>query len=374
MLQQRPIKIDARTAICLCIVACIAACGTDQAGNVNDAGAEQVFHWKLVTAWPPNLPVNQEVVTEFAEDIASMSRGQMTIQVYAGGELIPSLEVFDAVSNGTAVQMGHSASYYWAGKVPAAQYMSAVPFGLTARGMLAWMYGGDGLALWRELYAPFDLVPFPMGNTGTQMGGWFNKRVDSVADLKGLKMRIPGLGGKALAKAGGNPVLLSGGEVYTSLERGNIDATEWVGPLHDVRFGLDRAAQYYYYPGWHEPSTQLELIVNKRAWESLPEHLQRIIERAAAAAGVDLHSRMEAENARVFEELRESGHVEMVPFPQEVLAALHASAGEALDAEAQKDAKFREVRENYQAFRKTFEAWDEITEGAYRQFYNRARD
>ncbi|HJP36312.1 MAG TPA: ABC transporter substrate-binding protein, partial [Gammaproteobacteria bacterium] len=155
---------------------------------------------------------------------------------------------------------------------------------------------------------------------------------------------------------------------------GNIDATEWVGPLHDVRFGLDRAAQYYYYPGWHEPSTQLELIVNKRAWESLPEHLQRIIERAAAAAGVDLHSRMEAENARVFEELRESGHVEMVPFPQEVLAALHASAGEALDAEAQKDAKFREVRENYQAFRKTFEAWDEITEGAYRQFYNRARD
>ena len=347
---------------------------SDEADQVHDTASakDQKYNWKLVTAWPPNLPVNHDVVTAFAADVESMSRGQMSIQVFAGGELIPALEVFNAVSNGKTVQMGHGAAYYWAGKVPAAQYMSAVPFGLTARGMTAWIYGGDGLKLWRELYAPFDLVPFPMGNTGTQMGGWFNKRVESVADLVGLKMRIPGLGGKSLAEAGGNPILLAGGEVYTQLERGNIDATEWVGPLHDVRFGLDRAAKFYYYPGWHEPSTQLELIVNKTAWDPLPKHLQQIIEKAATAAGVALHARMEVENAKTYAALRESGHVELVQFPQEVLATLHASATRALDAEAVKDDGFRKVRDNYETFRTLFDAWDGVTEDAYRQYFTRA--
>ncbi len=350
-----------------------AGCGSDPDDDSIDRAAEQKFNWKLVTAWPPNLPVTHDAVVQFASDVETMSRGQMTIRVYAGGELIPALEVFDAVSNGTTVQMGHSASYYWAGKVPAAQYMSAVPFGLTARGMIAWLYGGDGLKLWREIYAPFDLVPIPMGNTGTQMGGWFNKRVDSPADLEGLKMRIPGLGGKVLAMAGGNPILLSGGEVYTALERGNIDATEWVGPLHDIRFGLDRAAKYYYYPGWQEPSTQLELMINKRAWETLPEHLQVIIETAAMAAGVVLHGRMEAENAKAYGKIRDSGHVEMVEFPHDVLAALYAATRQALDAESEKDENFLHVRENYEAFQENFELWDDITEDAYRQFLNRIK-
>jgi len=362
-----------RALVILCACAALSGCGGDSDSGQTGSATDETYRWKLVTAWPPNLPVNHEVVAEFAESIEVMSRGQMTIQVYAGGELIPPLEVFDAVSNGTTVQMGHAAAYYWAGKVPAAQYMSAVPFGLTARGMVAWLHGGDGLKLWRELYAPFDLVPFPMGNTGTQMGGWFNKRVESVADLNGLKMRIPGLGGKALAKAGGNPVLLSGGDVYTALERGNIDATEWVGPLHDVRFGLDRAAKYYYYPGWHEPSTQLELIVNKRAYDALPEHLRLIIDTAATAAGVAFHSRMEAANARTYAELLAKGQVEMVEFPHEVLGALHDAATEALDEEADRDPKFREVRDNYEAFRATFDAWDDITEDAYRRYLNQAQ-
>ena len=361
-------------ALVASMVIALGGCGTEPGNAVDGAAPDQKFNWKLVTAWPPNLPVIHEVVEKFARDVERMTRGQLTIQVYAGGELIPALEVFDAVADGKTVQMGHSAAYYWAGKVPAAQYMSAVPFGLGSRGMTAWLHGGDGLRLWRELYAPFDLVPIPMGNTGTQMGGWFNKRVDSAADLTGLKMRIPGLGGKALAKAGGNPVLLSGGEVYTALERGTIDATEWVGPLHDVRFGLDRAAKYYYYPGWQEPSAQLELIVNKTAWESLPEHLQLIINSAAIAAGVDLHSRMEVGNAQAYAKLRESGHVEMVEFPQDVLEALHASTKEALNEEANKDAKFREVSENYEAFRGVFDRWDDITENAYRQYLNRAKN
>jgi len=354
-----------------CVLA-FAGCSSDPGQGEGSVVQDQQFNWKLVSAWPPNLPVIDGAVKDFAREVGIMSRGQLTVQVYAGGELIPPFEVFNAVSSGKTVQMGHSAAYYWAGKVPAAQYMSAVPFGLGARGMVAWLHGGDGLKLWRELYAPFDLVPIPMGNTGTQMGGWFNKRVDSAEDLEGLKMRIPGLGGKALAKAGGNPVLMSGGDVYTALERGTIDATEWVGPLHDVRLGFDRAAKYYYYPGWQEPSAQLELIVNKTAWETLPEHLQRIIYNAAIATGVDLYSRMEVGNAKAYAELLESGDVETIEFPQDVLAALHQSANAALAEEASKNEKFREVSENYESFRKLFDAWDAITENAYRQYFNRA--
>ena len=349
----------------------LAACsgGGDGQATPGGANAGQKFRWKLVTAWPPNLPVNHEGVAKFAKDVEVMSGGQMTIQVFAAGELVPALQVFDAVSQGT-VEMGHSAAYYWAGKLPAAQFMTAVPFGMNARGMWAWLYGESGLDLWRELYAPFNLVPFPMGNTGTQMGGWFNKKIESSADLDGLKMRIPGLGGKALANAGGNPILLSGGEVYTALERGNIDATEWVGPLHDVRFGLDRAAKYYYFPGWHEPSTQLELIVNKQKWDALPANLQAIIDAAATSAGVYIYSKMEVGNAQTYAKLRESGHVEVIPFPEDVLAALHENAKKALDAEAEGDEKFIQTRAAYEAFRKQFDAWDDITEDAYRQFLN----
>lgn len=358
--------------ICLLFfVLALPGCGKGGGDNqaVGDASQSQQYKWKLVTAWPPNLPVNHEGVEKFAEDVETMSRGQMTIQVYAAGELVPALQVFDAVSQGT-VEMGHAAAYYWAGKLPAAQFMTAVPFGLTARGMWAWLYGEEGLDIWRELYAPFNLVPFPMGNTGTQMGGWFNKKITSAADLEGLKMRIPGLGGKALANAGGNPILLSGGEVYTALERGNIDATEWVGPLHDVRFGLDRAAKYYYYPGWHEPSTQLELIVNKQKWEGLPDHLKTIIDNAATAAGVFIYSRMEVGNAQAFAKLKESGHIDVLPFPQDVLTALHTNAIKALDEEAEGDELFIRTRKAYEVFKKKFDAWDDITEDAYRQFLN----
>ncbi len=206
----------------------LSGCGgaTDDATGAAD---ERRFRWKLVTAWPPNLPINHDAVVRFAEDVETMSRGRLQIQVFAGGELIPALQAFDAVSQGS-VEMAHTASYYWAGKVPAAQFLTVVPFGMTQKGAWAWIYGGEGLDLWRDLYEPFGVIPFPMGNTGIQMGGWFNKKIERVEDLQGLKMRIPGLGGKVLAKAGGNPVLLAAAEIYTALERGTIDATEWVGP------------------------------------------------------------------------------------------------------------------------------------------------
>ena len=249
-------------------------------------------------------------------------------------------------------------------RVPAAQFMAAVPFGMTQKGMWAWLYGGDGLALWREIYAPFGVVPLPMGNSGTQMGGWFNRRIDSIADLEGLKMRIPGLGGKVLAKAGGNPVLLSAAEIYTALERGTIDATEWVGPLHDVRFGLDRAAKYYYYPGWQEPGATLEAIVNKEAWEALPEDLQKIVETACLAASHTMLAEINARNAEALRELQEEHGVEVLPFPDDVLSELRAASDEVITELAERDEFAARVWESYRPFRDTMAANTRIGDAA----------
>jgi TRAP-type mannitol/chloroaromatic compound transport system substrate-binding protein len=274
------------------------------------------------------------------------------------------LQAFDAVSQGT-VEMGHGAAYYWAGKVPAAQFMSAVPFGMTAKGMNAWLYKGGGLELWRELYEPFNLVPFPAGNSGVQMGGWFNKKIESVDDLKGLKMRIPGLGGKVLAKAGGTPILLAGGELYTALERGTIDATEWVGPFHDKRLGLYRAAKYYYYPGWHEPGTTLEFIINSKAWAELPEDLQKIVEIATHSINQQIYIEFEAFNIKALRELKEEHNVEVLAFPPEVLKKLKRLTIEALDEETAKSAPFKKVYEAYKKFQTDNAAWNAISDDAY---------
>ncbi len=336
--------------------------GLASAPAVQAAGKR--WRWKLVTTWPPNFPIFQDGVKHFARQIRRMSERRLTIQVFAGGELIPPLQTFEAVSQGS-VEMGHGAAYYWAGKIPAAQFFTAVPFGLNAQGMNAWFYGGGGLELWREVYAPHQLVPFPMGNTGVQMGGWFRKEINSLADLKGLKMRIPGLGGKVIAKAGVNPVLLAGGEIYTALERGTIDATEWVGPYHDLRLGLYRAAKNYYYPGWHEPGPTLELIINKAAWEGLPKDLQLLVENAAMATNLWMLSEFEARNLEALQTLKEKYRVQVRAFPDEVLHALHGFTRQTLEEEGAKDAVFKRVHERYRTFQDTHDAWSAISESAY---------
>jgi TRAP-type mannitol/chloroaromatic compound transport system substrate-binding protein len=324
----------------------------------------KIYNWKMVTTWSPNFPVFQEGVEMFAQDLAIMSNNRLKVQVFAGGELVPALQTFDAVAQGT-VQMGHGAAYYWSGKVPAAQFMSAVPYGLTASGMNAWFYQAGGLELWREMYQPFNVVPYPAGNTGVQMGGWFNKKIESVADLRGLKMRIPGLGGKVLAKAGGTPVLLAGGEIYTALERGTIDAVEWVGPFHDERLGLYRAARYYYYPGWHEPGTTLELIVNKQALESLPADLQKIIEISAMALNQWMYAQFEGLNIQSLRNLAAKPNVEILPFPQEVLSELRRLTLETLAEEAAKDPKFDKIYQAFTAFQADHDAWVKVADRAY---------
>ncbi len=324
------------------------------------------FAWKMVTTWPPNFPIFQEGAQLFAENIALMSQDRLKITVFAEKELIPALQVFDAVSAGT-IQMGHGSAYYWAGKIPAAQFMSAVPFGMTAKGVNAWLYEGGGLELWRKIYQPFNLVPFPAGNSGVQMGGWFNKRINTVQDLQGLKMRIPGLGGKVLAKAGGSPILLAGGEVYSALERGVIDATEWVGPFHDERLGLHQIARYYYYPGWHEPGTVLELIINKSAWESLPKDLQRIVEISAQALNQWMYTKFEVQNMQTLQKLKQQSQIEILPFPDEVLQELHRLTQETLAETAAQDPIFKEIYEAFRAFQAQNASWDAIADEAYHQ-------
>ena len=258
----------------LAVAAGLGACAQETSNCEGEAtSANQAFEWSCVTSWPPKFPGLGMAPENLASRLAAATNGRLQIKVYGGGELVPALEVFDAVSRGT-VEMGHSASYYHKGKVDAAQFFATIPFGMTNTEMNGWLYYGGGLELWHELYEPFNLVPFPTGNTGVQMGGWFNKEINSVDDLKGLKMRIPGLGGEVIKRAGGTPVTLPGAEIFTALQTGAIDATEWVGPYNDASFGLHKAARYYYYPGWHEPGPGLETIIHKDAWASLPPDLQ----------------------------------------------------------------------------------------------------
>lgn len=325
---------------------------------------EKRFMWRMVTSWPPNFPILQTGAERLAKRVNELSQGRLIIQVYAGGELLPPLGVFDAVSQGN-VECGHSASYYWAGKNPALQWFTSIPFGLDAQGINTWFYQGNGIRLWEEVYSHFNIVPRPAGNTGVQMGGWFNKEINSIKDFKGLKMRIPGLGGKVLKKVGGTVVLLPGGEIYTSLERGVIDATEWVGPAHDMRMGFHKVAKYYYSPGWHEPGSALEFIVNKKAYDTLPQDLKAVIDTACAELNIQMLTEFEAENARALKTLRKENKVSIRHFPESVLKDLRKVAHETIEEEASKDPLAKKVNSDFKGFKETISAWGKISEGEY---------
>jgi len=320
-----------------------------------------VFKWKMVTTWPPHFPVMGESADMIAKWINEMSEGRLQITVYGGGELVPALQAFDAVSQGM-VEMGHGASYYWAGKAPAAQFFAAVPFGMNAQQLNAWIYAGGGQELWDELYAKYNLKGMLAGNTGVQMGGWFNREINTIDDIKGLKMRIPGLGGKVIAKAGGTVVLSAGGEIYTNLERGVIDATEWVGPFHDYMMGFYKVAKFYYYPGWHEPGTGLEMFVNKAKYDSLPADLQQIIESAAMRSNLWMLSTFEAKNNIYLQKLINEHNVQLKKFPDAVLAKFKEYSEEVISEVTSKDPMSMKVYESFSKFQKNVNAWAQISE------------
>ncbi len=348
------------------LAALLSGCGGEQQTAVaGDAAAakQQTYKWKMVSTFPKNLPGLGTAPEYFAELVDKMSNGRLTVKVYGAGQLVPALEVFDTVSHGT-VEMGMGAAYYWKGKIPAAVLFTAIPFGLNAQEMNGWLHHGGGLELWREVYAPFNLVPFAGGNTGVQMAGWFNREINSLDDLKGLKMRIPGLGGEVISRAGAESINIAGGDIYTALQTGVIDATEWVGPYNDLALGFHQVAQYYYYPGWHEPGPTLELVVNKQAYESLPADLQAIVEAAARVANSDMLDEYTAHNNAALNTLIDEHEVEVRQLPDDVLKELKRLSDEVIE-ENLKDPLFRKVYESQQAFLAQSVNYHRISEQAY---------
>ena len=337
---------------------------SDNIENTETVSEQENYKWRLVTAWPKNYPGLGMAPERIAQLVEEMSDGQMQITVFGAGEQVPAFGVFDAVSSGSH-QMGHSGGYFWKGKVPAAQFFTGVPFGLTADEINAWTNRGGGLELWREIYKPFNIYPIPAGNTGTQMFGWFNKEINSLDDIKGLKMRIPGIGGEVFKRAGGIPVTLPGGELFTALQTGVIDATEWVGPYNDLTFGFQQAAKYYYYPGWHEPGSMLELLINIDAWNSLPKHLQVIIETASKAVNQDILDEYTARNNTALVELVNVHKVQLRKLPDDVIAEFKVIANDILEENAANDETVNKVYQSYKKFKDGVSAYHKISEDAF---------
>ncbi len=344
----------------------VLACSSEQKegeGSSSAGMSNKKYNWRMVTTWPPKFPVLGESAELFAKWMKEATGGRVNIKVYGAGELVPALEAFDSVSSGTA-DMGSGASYYWAGKSPAAQFFAAVPFGMNAQQVNSWMLCDEGYDLWREVYAKFNLVPFLGGNSGVQMGGWFNKEINSVADLKGLKMRIPGLAGKVLERAGGAAVLVAGGEIYTSLERGVIDATEWIGPYHDQKMGFNKIAKYYYTPGWHEPGTQLEFFINKETYDGLPADIKATMDAVSMKVHAWVLAEFDAQNGTYLEKLMDAG-VELRRFPKPVLEELRNQTEGALAEIVANDPTSKKVYTSYKNFQDKVGKWSQLTEQAY---------
>lgn len=334
------------------------------AAGTRAARAEKAIKWKMVTAWPKNFPGLGTGAEYLAKLINEMSGGRIEVKVFAAGELVPPFEVFDAVSKGTA-QMGHASPLYWKGKSEAAQFFGGVPYGMTGQEINGWLYYGGGMELWQELYEPFNLVPAAVGNSTVQMAGWFNKEINSIADLKGLKMRIPGLGAEVYKRAGATPVNIPGGEIFSALKSGTIDATEWIGPYNDLAFGFYKAAKYYYYPGWQEPGSTLECIINKDALKALPKDLQSIVLNACRVSNEELTAEYTARDAAALQTLQDKHKVQVKRLPDDVLKTLRELSEQTVDELGKKDKMTRKVFESYQKFKTQAEAWHDISERAY---------
>jgi len=324
------------------------------------------MQWRMQTTWPKNFPGLGTGANTLAEFIGRASDGRLTVEVFGGGEIVPAFETMDAVNSGT-IEMGHGAPYYWKGKVPATQFIASIPFGLNASEQNAWIQFGGGQELADKVYKQLGCKFFVSGNTGVQMGGWFNKEIHSVEDYKGLKMRIPGLGGEVVKAAGGNVVNLPGGEIPPALASGAIDATEWVGPYNDLAFGLYKSAKFYYYPGWHEPATLLDNFVNLKAWEGLSGDLQAIVTTANAYANLFVINEFNANNNASLNTLVNDHNVVLKKFPDEVLNNLGGLSGKVVGDLAAADPLSREVMESIAKFRSQSIAYAKISEQA---FYN----
>jgi len=334
----------------------IAACGSgaEQSGGAPSVHTQQNVMWRLASSFPRSLDTIYGVSELLAKRLEALTGGRFRIRAYPAGEIVPFDQVLDSVQKGT-VQMGHAASYYFIGKNPALAFDCTVPFGLTARQYNAWMAHGGGMELMRELFSDFNIVNFPGGNTGTQMGGWFRREVNSLDDLKGLKMRIPGMGGRVMDALGVNAQVLAGGEIYPALERGAIDATEWVGPYDDEKLGFNKVAPYYYYPGWWEPGPALSFYVNRQAYDSLPALYKEALASACAEVSVHMLATYDARNPEALQRLL-AGGTQLRQFPEDMMNAARKIADEQL-ASGDSGTLYRKILESHNAWRENTRRW-----------------
>lgn len=330
------------------------------------AGRLGTVRWRLASSFPRSLDVLYGAAERMSQRVKELTGGNFVIESYQAGEIVPPLEVMNAVQSGS-IEMGHTASYYYIGKNPALAFDCTVPFGMTARQQNAWLYSGGGIDLVREILADFNIVNFPGGNTGVQMGGWFRNPVAGLSDLRGLKMRIPGLGGEVMKRLGVTAQVIPGGEVYISLERGAIDAAEWVGPYDDVKLGLHKVAKNYYYPGWWEPGAGLSYYVNRTAWEKLPREYQSAVEAACAESNIAMTSAYDGRNAESLTTIREAG-VTLRPFPPDVMEAARSVTREMLEEFASKETGYEKVMRSYMKWQEQTAGWFALAEQTYENF------
>jgi TRAP-type mannitol/chloroaromatic compound transport system substrate-binding protein len=332
--------------------------------------AQPKVQWRMSTAFTAVFDIHQGAAQRLAKVVEEMSGGRFRIEVFPGGQIMPPFDCFDAASQGK-IEAFTGSGQYWTAREPAIEWFATIPFGMNPQGMAAWFYQGAGLKLMEETYAAFNLVPRPSTAVAPQMAGWFRKKINSIGDYKGLKMRMGApLGGKVIARAGGTTVLTPGSEIYAALERGVIDASEWVGPHDDMKLGLHNTARYYYYPGWHEPGTMLDFGFNKKAYEALPVDLRRTLDHAAAATQVYGLTDYHVKNAIALERLRTEfkGKVEVLQLPVPVLRDLKKLAAEVVREESEKSPMARKVHASFTKFQALVGPWDHVAEGAYHQF------
>lgn len=344
----------------------LAACGNaSEGGSGAPAVQTPTIRWRLASSFSRSLNTIFGAADVLADRVSALTDGKFTIRTYPGGEIVPAFEVLESVQKGT-IQMGHSASYYFIGKTPTLAFDCTVPFGLTARQFNAWVYHGGGLDLLREMFADFNIINFPGGNTGTQMGGWFNREINSLQDLRGLRMRIPGMGGRVMDQLGVTVQQIPGGEIYPSLERGAIDAAEWVGPYDDEKLGFHKVVSHYYYPGWWEPGPNLSFYVNKDAWDKLPAGYQQALEVAAAEANLLMLARYDAQNPAALQRLVGEG-VQLHPFPDDVMQAARDMTRELLASESSVPG-YQKIYDAYQKWQTDSDQWFGTAEQAYATF------
>jgi TRAP-type mannitol/chloroaromatic compound transport system substrate-binding protein len=340
--------------------------GVLAAGVAPAVHAQAAIRWRLASSFPKSLDTIFGAAEVFAKSVKAMSGGKFEISVHAAGELMPAFGVVDGVQQGS-IECAHTAPYYFFGKDETFALGCAIPFGLNSRQMTAWMYEGNGMKLMREFYAKFNIVNFPGGNTGAQMGGWYRKEIKTLADIKGLKMRIGGFGGKVIERIGGVPQNIPGGEIYQALEKGTIDAAEWVGPYDDLKLGFNKVAPNYYYPGWWEGGPELDFFINNKAFEALTPEYKAIVEAAAAQAHIDMQAKYDARNPGALKQLVGAG-TKLRPFPKDVMNAAFKASMEIYAELSAKNENWKKVYADYSKFRAEQNLWFRFTEATFDRF------